>query len=142
MAEEATETTEAAVETKEFDAAIKELGDKISALTLKEAVDLKDYLKQEYDIEPAAGGAVMMAGPAGGEAEEAEEKTTFDVTLKAVDNKIQAIKAVRALTSLGLKEAKELVEAAPKAIKEGVPKDEAEEAKKALEEAGCTVSLD
>lgn len=146
MAEEAVATeaveTEAA-ETKEFDAAIKKLGDKISALTLKEAVDLKDYLKQEYDIEPAAGGAVMMAGPAaGGDAEEAEEKTSFDVTLKAVDNKIQAIKAVRALTSLGLKEAKELVEAAPKAVKEGVPKDEAEEAKKALEEAGCTVSLD
>ncbi len=139
---EATEATEA-VEVKEFDAAIKELGDKISALSLKEAVDLKDYLKQAYGIEPAAGGAVMMAGPAGGgEAEEAEEKTSFNVTLKAVDNKIQAIKAVRALTSLGLKEAKELVEAAPKAIKENVPKDEAEEAKKALEEAGCTVSLD
>ncbi len=140
MAEEAA-ATEAAVETKEFDAAIKKLGDSISALSLKEAVDLKDYLKQEYGIEPAAGGAVMMAGPAEA-AEEAEEKTSFDVTLKAVDNKIQAIKAVRALTNLGLKEAKELVEAAPKAIKEGVPKDEAEEAKKALEEAGCTVSLD
>ncbi len=139
---EATEATEA-VEVKEFDAAIKELGDKISALSLKEAVDLKDYLKQAYGIEPAAGGAVMMAGPAGGgEAEEAEEKTAFNVTLKAVDNKIQAIKAVRALTSLGLKEAKELVEAAPKAVKENVPKDEAEEAKKALEEAGCTVTLD
>ncbi len=137
-------TEEAAVaETKDFGAAIKELGDKISALTLKEAVDLKDYLKQAYGIEPAAGGAVMMAGPAaGGEAEEVEEKSTFNVTLKAVDNKIQAIKAVRALTNLGLKEAKDLVEAVPKAIKEGVQKDEAEAAKKALEEAGCTVSLD
>lgn len=143
MTEEATAEATEAVETKEFDAAIKDLGDKISALTLKDAVDLKDYLKQEYGIEPAAGGAVMMAGPAGGgDAEEAEEKTSFDVTLKAVDNKIQAIKAVRALTNLGLKEAKELVEAAPKAIKEGVPKDEAEAAKAALEEAGCTVSLD
>ena len=139
----AKEEAPAAEATKEVAAAIKELGDKIAALTLKEAVDLKDYLKDAYGIEPAAGGAVMMAGPAaGGEAEEAEEKTSFTVTLKAVDNKIQAIKAVRALTSLGLKEAKELVEAAPKAIKENVSKDEAEEAKKALEEAGCTVSLD
>jgi large subunit ribosomal protein L7/L12 len=133
-----------AVETKEFDAAIKDLGDKLAALSLKEAVDLKDFLKQEYGIEPAAGGAVMMAGPAaGGAAEEAEEKTAFDVVLKdAGDGKIGVIKVVRALTNLGLKEAKELVESAPKAVKEGVPADEAEDAKKQLEEAGATVSVE
>ena len=140
MTEEA--TTEA-VEAKEFDAAIKELGDKIAALTLKEAVDLKDYLKEAYSIEPAAGGAVMMAGPAGGDAEEAEEKTAFDVVLKEIgDKKIGVIKAVRALTNLGLKEAKELVESAPKAIVEGASKDDAEAAKAALEEAGATVSVE
>lgn len=139
MTEEA--TTEA-VEAKEFDAAIKELGDKIAALTLKEAVDLKDYLKEAYSIEPAAGGAVMMAGPAA-DAEEAEEKTAFDVVLKEIgDKKIGVIKAVRALTNLGLKEAKELVESAPKAIVEGASKDDAEAAKAALEEAGATVSVE
>jgi large subunit ribosomal protein L7/L12 len=130
---------------KEFDAEIKELGDKIAQLNLKQAVDLKDYLKDAYGIEPAAGGAVMMAGPAGGGGgeEEAEEKTSFDVVLKeAGDKKIQVIKAVRALTNLGLKEAKELVEGAPKPIKEGVSKDEADEAKSQLEEAGATVSIE
>jgi len=127
---------------KEFDKAIKELGDKIAALSLKEAVDLKEYLKDAYGIEPAAGGAVMMAGPAAA-AEEAEEKTSFNVVLKDVgDKKIQVIKAVRALTSLGLKEAKDLVEGAPKNVKEGVSKDDAEEAKKVLEEAGATVTLE
>ncbi len=133
-----------AVETKEFDAAIKDLGDKLAALTLKEAVDLKDYLKQEFGIEPAAGGAVMMAGPAAGAAaEEAEEKTSFDVVLKeAGDQKIGVIKAVRALTNLGLKEAKELVESAPKAILEGASKDDAEAAKSQLEEAGAVVTLE
>lgn len=141
-----TEETEAAVAeapAKEFDAAIKDLGDKISGLSLKEAVDLKDYLKDAYGIEPAAGGAVMMAGPAAGGEEEAVEKTSFNVVLKEVgDTKIQVIKAVRALTSLGLKEAKELVEGAPKNVKEGVSKDDAEEAKTALEAAGATVAID
>jgi large subunit ribosomal protein L7/L12 len=139
MSEEA--TVEA---TKEFDATIKELGDKLAALTLKEAVDLKDFLKQEHGIEPAAGGAVMMAAaPGAGAAEEAEEKTNFDVVLKDVgDKKIQVIKAVRALTNLGLKEAKDLVESLPKAVKEGVQKDEADEAKSQLEEAGATVSVE
>ncbi len=142
MTEEATAAPEAA-EAKEFTAEIKELGDKLAGLTLKDAVDLKDYLKDAYGIEPAAGGAVMMAGPAGGEAaEEAEEKTSFDVVLKdAGDKKIQVIKAVRALTSLGLKEAKELVDGAPKPVKEGVAKEEADEAKSQLEEAGATVEL-
>ena len=129
---------------KEFDAKIKKLGDEIVALTLKEAVDLKDYLKQTYDIEPAAGGAVMMAAPGAGgaPAAEEEEKTSFDVILKATgEKKIQVIKAVRALTSLGLKEAKDLVEGAPKPVKEGATKDEAEEIKKKLEEVGATVEI-
>ena len=142
MTEEATTEAVEAVEAKEFDAAIKELGDKIAALTLKEAVDLKDYLKEAYSIEPAAGGAVMMAGPAA-DAEEAEEQTAFDVVLKEIgDKKIGVIKAVRALTNLGLKEAKDLVESAPKAIVEGASKDDAEAAKAALEEAGATVSVE
>jgi len=133
--------TDEAAPTKEFTAEIKELGDKIVALTLKDAVDLADYLKEEHGIEPAAGGAVMMAGPAAAE-EAAEEQTEFDVILKDIgDKKIGVIKAVRALTSLGLKEAKELVDGAPKAVKEGVSKDEADEARAALEEAGATVEV-
>ncbi len=145
MAEEEAAVAEATEETKEFDAAIKELGDKIAGLSLKEAVDLKDYLKDAYGIEPAAGGAVMMAGPAGGEGggEEAEEKTAFDVVLKDVgDKKIGVIKVVRALTNLGLKEAKELVESAPKAVLEGASKEDAEKAKADLEEAGATASVE
>jgi large subunit ribosomal protein L7/L12 len=128
---------------KEFPKAIKELGDKLVALKLTEAVALADYLKAEYGIEPAAGAAVMMAGPGGaGQAAEVEEQTAFDVVLKDVgDKKIQVIKAVRALTNLGLKEAKDLVEGAPKAVKTGVSKDEAEEAKKQLEESGATVEV-
>ena len=135
------EETEAVA--KEFSKDIKELGEKIVVLTLKEAVELADYLKEEHGIEPAAGGAIMMAAPgAGGEAAEAEEQTSFDVILKEIgDKKIQVIKAVRAMTNLGLKEAKELVEGAPKAVKEGVAKEEAEEAQKQLEEAGATVEL-
>ena len=138
---------EAAVEkaeAKQYDAKITKLGDEIVALTLKEAVALKDYLKDTYDIEPAAGAVAVAAMPgAGGEAAAAEEKTAFNVVLKAVgDKKIQVIKAVRALTNLGLKEAKDLVEGAPKNVKEGVPKEEAEEAKKQLEEAGATVAVE
>jgi len=126
---------------KEYAAEIKELGDKIVALTLKDAVDLADYLKAEHGIEPAAGGAVMMAGPAAA-AEEAEEQTSFDVILKDIgDKKIQVIKAVRALTSLGLKEAKALVDGAPKPVKEGVSKEDADEARSQLEEAGATVEI-
>ncbi len=148
MAEETTEQAteikeEQATEIKEFDKAIKDLGDKISALSLKEAVDLKDYLKETYGIEPAAG-AMMMAGPAaGGGIEEPEEQTSFNVVLKEIgDKKIQVIKAVRALTNLGLKEAKDLVESAPKAVKESIPKEEAEEALKSLEEAGATGAIE
>ncbi|MFA5554013.1 MAG: 50S ribosomal protein L7/L12 [Phycisphaerae bacterium] len=128
---------------KSWSAEIKDLGDKIVALTLMQAKELADYLKQEYGIEPAAGGAVMVAGPAaGGGGEAKEEKTSFDVILKAFgDKKIQVIKEVRALTGLGLKEAKDLVEGAPKPIKQGLSKDEAEAARKQLEEAGATVEI-
>ncbi len=125
---------------------IEKLAEEIVGLTLLEASQLKDLLKDKYGIEPAAGGAVMMAsgpgggGDAGGAAE--EEKTEFDVILlEAGDKKINVIKEVRALTSLGLKEAKDLVEAGGKAVKEGVSKDEAEEIKKKLEEAGAKVEL-
>ena len=130
--------------TKEFSAQIKELGDKIVGLTLKEAVDLTDYLKDEYGIEPASGGgAVMMAAPADGDGgAAAAEQTEFDVVLtSAGDKKIQVIKVVREATGLGLKEAKELVDGAPKPVKEGLGKDEAEELKGKLEEAGGAVEL-
>ena len=130
-------------EAKTFDAKITKLGDELAGLTLKEAVDLGDYLKDTYGIEPAAGGAVMMAGPAaGGGAAEAEEKTDFDVVLKSPGGeKIKVIKVVREATGLGLKEAKELVDAAPKAIKEGLPKEEAEKLAESLKEAGAEVEL-
>ena len=132
----------------EATAELKELGDRLAGLTLKQAVDLANYLKESHGIEAAAGGAVMMAGPGGGggggggAAEKAEEKSTFDVVLKSSgDKKIQVIKVVRAATGLGLKEAKDLVEAAPKTVKEGLQKDEAEKLKKELEEQGATVEL-
>ncbi len=123
---------------------LKALAEQIVGLTLLEAQELKTILKDEYGIEPAAGGAVMMAGPAGGDAggAAAEEQTEFDVILKAAgDKKINVIKEVRGITGLGLKEAKELVEAGGKAVKEQVSKDEAEEIKKKLEEAGAEVEL-
>ena len=119
----------------------KKLGDAIVKLTLMQAKELGDYLKEEYGIEPAAGGAVMMAGPAAA-VEAAPVKSTFDVILKAAgEKKIQVIKEVRALTSLGLKEAKDLVDGAPKPVKTGVSKDEAEAAKKQLESAGAEVEI-
>ncbi|WP_062763038.1 50S ribosomal protein L7/L12 [Falsirhodobacter sp. alg1] len=119
---------------------LKALAEQIVNLTLLEAQELKTILKDEYGIEPAAGGAVMMAGPAAaGEAE--EEKTEFDVVLTdAGANKINVIKEVRGITGLGLKEAKDLVEAGGK-IKEGVAKAEAEEMKKKLEAAGAKAEL-
>ena len=129
-------------EKKEFSSDIKELGDKIVALTLMQAKDLADYLKDEHGIEPAAGGAVMMAGPAAGAAEEAEEQTSFNVILKEIgDKKIQVIKEVRSITGLGLKEAKDLVDGAPKAVKEAVAKEEAEEIRTKLEAVGATVEI-
>lgn len=133
-------------EERTFNADIKELGDKIVGLTLMQAKELADYLKEVHGIEPAAGGAVMMAGPmpgAGGGEAAAEEKTSFNVVLKEIgDKKIQVIKEVRALTGLGLKEAKDLVDGAPKPVKENVSKDEAEAAKKQLEDAGATVTIE
>ena len=124
------------------ESAIAELGDKLVGLTLKEAVELGDYLKETYNIEPAAGGAVMMAGPAGGAAEEVEEKTEFDVVLKSGgEKKIQVIKAVREATGLGLKEAKEMVDGAPSTIKEAMPKEEAEALASKIKEAGGDVEL-
>ena len=129
-------------EAKNWSEDVKKLGDAIAKLTLMQAKELGDYLKEEYGIEPAAGAAVMMAGPAAAAAEAAPEKTMFDVILKSAgDKKIQVIKEVRALTALGLKEAKDLVDGAPKPVKKGVSKDEAEAAKKQLEEAGATVEL-
>ena len=122
---------------------LKKLAEEIVNLTLLEAQELKTILKDEYGIEPAAGGAVMMAGPAGGDAAEAaEEQTEFNVILKAAGaQKINVIKEVRAITGLGLKEAKDLVEAGGKAVKEGVSKTEAEDIKAKLEAAGAEVEL-
>ncbi|MBP7052785.1 MAG: 50S ribosomal protein L7/L12 [Phycisphaerae bacterium] len=123
----------------------KQLGDGIVKLTLMQAKELADYLKEVYGIEPAAGGAVMVAGPAAGGAAPAaaeEEKSSFNVILTGFGaNKIQVIKVVRELTSLGLKEAKELVDGVPKPLKENVSKEDAEAAKKKLEEAGATVEI-
>lgn len=130
--------------TKTFDKKIAKLGDEIAGLSLKDAVDLAEYMKETYGIEPAAGGAVMVAGPGGGgeEAAAAEEQVEFDVILESVgEKKIQVIKAVREATVLGLKEAKELVDGAPKPVKEKVAKDEAEALKAKLEEVGATVSI-
>ncbi|MCH7545954.1 MAG: 50S ribosomal protein L7/L12 [Planctomycetes bacterium] len=128
--------------TKTFDAKIAKLGDEIAALTLKEAVDLADYMKDTYGIEPAAGGAIMMAGPAGDEGAEEEEQTEFDVVLEAIgDKKIQVIKTVREVTGLGLKEAKAVVDATPGPVKEKISKEEADTIKTKLEEAGATVNI-
>ena len=127
---------------------LKKIAEDISKLSLVDAVELKNILKDEYGIEPAAGGAVMVAGTAAGGAGPADgasggdEKTEFNVILKAAgDKKINVIKEVRTITGLGLKEAKDLVEAGGKSVKEGVSKDEAEEIKKKLEEAGAEVEL-
>src|SRR5476649_201561 len=124
---------------------LKELADKIVGLTLKQAVELAAYLKEAHGIEPAAGGG--GGGGGGGAApapvkEVEEAKTTFDVVLKAAgDKKIQVIKEVRTATGLGLKEAKDLVEGAPKTIKEAVGKDEVAKIKKMLEDAGASVEV-
>lgn len=129
----------------EFSNETRELGDKIVGLTLKEAKELSDYLKNVHGIEPATGGgAVMIAGTGeGGSSEVAEEKTEFDVILTGFgDKKIGVIKVVRAaVTGLGLKEAKDLVENVPSKIKEGLSKEEAEKLKKELEDAGASVEI-
>lgn len=132
------DTAEAPV--KEFSKEITELCDKLVNLTVKDAQSVVDCLKDVHGIEPASGGVIMAGPAAGGEAE--VEKDSFDVHLVAVgDKKIAVIKAVRAATGLGLKEAKALVDQAPKTIKEGVPKEEAEALVKELEEAGAAVEL-
>lgn len=119
---------------------VKKLAEELTKLTVLEVNELKNVLKDEYGIEPAAAIAAVAAPAAGGDA--AEEKTEFDVILKDVGGqKVAVIKAVKQLTGLGLGEAKAIVDGAPKAVKEKVSKDEAEEAKKALEEAGATVEL-
>jgi large subunit ribosomal protein L7/L12 len=123
---------------------VKDIGDKIVALSLLDAQALSTYLKETYGIEAAAGGAVMMAGPAAGAAAApaAEVQNTFDVVLKAAgDKKIQVIKVVRSATGLGLKEAKDLVDGAPKPVKTGLEKADAEKLKKELEAEGATVEL-
>jgi large subunit ribosomal protein L7/L12 len=122
---------------------LKKLAEEIVGLTLLEAAELKKILKDEYGIEPAAGAVVAAAGPAAaGPAEAAEEQTEFDVILKAAGaQKINVIKEVRAITGLGLKEAKDLVEGAPKPVKEGVGKDEAKKMKEQLEKVGAKVEL-
>ena len=121
---------------------IKVIGDQLVNLTVKEVNELASYLKETHGIEPAAA-AVAVAGPAaGGGAAVAEAKTNFDVVLKAAGpNKLQIVKLVKELTGLGLKEAKDMVDGAPKTIKEGLPKDEAENLKKQLVEAGAEVEL-
>jgi large subunit ribosomal protein L7/L12 len=129
----------------EYSAATKKLGDEIVKLTLKEAKELSDYLKDVHGIEPASGGAVMMApadGGGGGGAAAAAEQTEFTVVLESFgDQKIGVIKVVRGATGLGLKEAKDLVEGVPSKVKEGISKEDAAKLKKELEEAGATVSV-
>ena len=126
----------------EFSKQAKTLGDKIVGLTLKEAKELSDYLQDVHGIEAAAGGPVMMAPAGDGDGAAAEEQTEFDVVLDSFGgNKISVIKVVRSATGLGLKEAKDLVEAAPAKVKEGVSKEDAEKLKGDLEEAGATVSV-
>lgn len=123
---------------------LKAFAEQLVNLTVKEVNELATILKDEYGIEPAAAGAVMVAGPAGGsgDAPAVEEKTSFDVILKSAGaSKLAVVKLVKDLTGLGLKEAKELVDGAPKPVKEGVAKDEAEALKKQLEEAGAEVEV-
>tara|TARA_Y100000385_G_scaffold177661_1_gene183720 strand:- start:567 stop:944 length:378 start_codon:yes stop_codon:yes gene_type:complete len=121
---------------------LKEFAEQLVNLTVKEVSELADILKDEYGIEPAAAAAVAVAGPAGGTGEATEEKSEFDVILKAAGgSKLAVVKLVKELTGLGLKEAKELVDNAPNPLKEGIAKDEAEALQKSLEEAGAEVEL-
>ena len=122
---------------------IKDFAEKLVNLSVKEVNELANILKDEYGIEPAAAAVAVAAAPgASGGADQAEEKSEFDIILKAAGGaKLQVVKAVKELTGLGLKEAKEIVDSAPKAVKEGVSKEEAEGVKKALEDAGAEVEL-
>jgi large subunit ribosomal protein L7/L12 len=137
---EATETET----TREFDDATRQMGDQLVGLTLLQAKALTDYLKDVHGIEPAGGGAIMMAGPAADEGGPAAavEQTEFDVVLTGFgDQKIGVIKAVRAITGLGLKEAKEMVEGVPRKVKEAISKEDADKVKKELEDAGASVEV-
>ncbi len=137
MAEEAEATA-----TVEVEPAVKELGDKLASLTLKQAVGLGTYMKDAYGIEPAAGGVIMAGSAAGDGGEAEEEQTTFDVILTGPgDKKIQVIKVVREVTGLGLKEAKALVDEAPKPVKEALPKEEADALMEKLKAQGAEVEL-
>ena len=131
--------------TLNFSAEIVEFADKIAGLTLKQAKELSDCLKEKYGIEPAAGGAVMMAGPMpgmGGGAAAPVEKTEFDVVLTGFgDKKLNVVKVVKNITGASLMDAKKLVEGAPATLKQGVPKAEAEKMKAELEEAGASIEL-
>ncbi len=121
---------------------IKAIAEELVNLTVKEVNELATVLKDEYGIEPAAAAVAVAAGPAAGAADAAEEKSSFDVVLAEVGGaKLQVVKAVKEACGLGLKEAKDLVDGAPSTIKEGVAKDEAENLKKAIEEAGAKVEL-
>lgn len=121
---------------------LKALAEQLVNLTVKEVSELATILKDEYGIEPAAAAVAVAAGPAAGAADAAAEKTSFDVVLKAVGaSKLQVVKEVKSTCGLGLKEAKDLVDAAPSTLKEGVSKDEAESLKKALEAAGAEIEL-
>ena len=135
MAEEASAVAD-------IDAEVKKVADKVAGFSLKQAVDFKNYMKEQYGIEPAAGGAVMMAGAAGPAEAVEEEQTEFDVILEAFgEKKIQVIKTVREVTGLGLKQAKDLVDGAPKPVKEKISKEDADALKTKLEEAGATASI-
>ena len=123
---------------------IKKIAEELVNLSVKDVSELANILKDEYGIEPAAAATVVAGGAAAGGADAgaAEEKSSFDVTLKSAGaSKLAVVKLVKEITGLGLKDAKDMVDGAPKAIKEGVPKDEAEAAKKQLEEAGAEVEL-
>jgi len=121
---------------------LKDFAEQLVNLSVKDVNELANILKEEYGIEPAAAAAVAVAGPASGGEETGDAQTEFNVILKSAGAaKLQVVKAVKELTGLGLKEAKDIVDAAPKAVKEGVAKDEAEGIKKALEEAGAEVEL-
>lgn len=135
MSEEATATIEVSDE-------LKSIGDQIAGLTLKQAKDLSDYLKDAHGIEAAAGGGAVMVAATGGGGEAAAEQTEFDVVMTGFgDKKIAVIKEVRGITGLGLKEAKEMVEGVPSKVKEGVSKEDAEEALKKLEAAGASAEI-
>ncbi|MDA8988764.1 50S ribosomal protein L7/L12 [Planctomycetota bacterium] len=128
--------------TVELDAELQTIADQLDGLTLLQASKLVKALEDKWGVSAAAPAAVAMAAPGGGAGDAAEEKTEFDVVLKAAgEKKIQVIKEVRAITGLGLKEAKAIVDSAPKAVKEGVSKAEAEEMQKQLEAAGASVEL-